>query len=83
MAGSRVADRVKTRRRLGSRVAKRKYHDRVPAPAVDPHRLLADAYIQLGREESASREVSEAERIQANGGSILGTPPDDHPEDHR
>ena len=82
MAGSRVADRVETRRRLGSRVAKRKYHDRVPAPAVDPHQLLADAYIQLGRRKP-SREGSEAERIQANGGSILGTPPDDHPEDHR
>ena len=49
--------------------------------AIDPHRLLADAYGQLGREESASREVSEAERIQANGGSRLGTPPEDHPED--
>jgi tetratricopeptide (TPR) repeat protein len=49
--------------------------------AIDPHRLLADAYTQLGREESAGRELSEAERIQANGGSRLGTPPDDHPED--
>ena len=62
-------------------MANRKYHDHIPAPAVDPHRLLADAYIQSGREESASREGSEAERIQANGGSTLGTPPDDHPED--
>jgi len=49
--------------------------------AIDPHRLLAEAYGQLGREESASRELSEAERIQANGGSRLGTPPEDHPED--
>lgn len=49
--------------------------------AIDPHRLLADAYTQLGREESASRELSEAERIQANGGSRLGTSPEDHPED--
>jgi len=49
--------------------------------AIDPHRLLADAYSQLGREESASHELSEAERIQAKGGSRLGTPPEDHPED--
>ena len=49
--------------------------------AIDPHRLLADAYSQLGREESASRELSEAERIQVNGGSRLGTPHEDHPED--
>ena len=49
--------------------------------AIDPHRLLADAYTQLGREEDASRELSEAERIQTNGGSRLGTPPEDHPED--
>jgi arylsulfatase A-like enzyme/Tfp pilus assembly protein PilF len=49
--------------------------------AIDPHRLLADAYTQLEREESASRELSEAERIQANGGSRLGTPPEDPPKD--
>ncbi len=49
--------------------------------AIDPHRLLADAYTELGREEDASRELSEAERIQTNGGSRLGTPPEDHPED--
>jgi tetratricopeptide (TPR) repeat protein len=41
--------------------------------AIDPHRFLADAYTQLGREENASRELSEAERIQAQGGSRLGT----------
>jgi arylsulfatase A-like enzyme/Tfp pilus assembly protein PilF len=41
--------------------------------AIDPHRLLADAYTQLGRVGDASRELSEAERIQANGGSRLGT----------
>jgi arylsulfatase A-like enzyme/Tfp pilus assembly protein PilF len=51
--------------------------------AIDPHRLLADAYRQLGREESASRELSEAERIQTNGGSRLGTPPEDNLEDDR
>jgi arylsulfatase A-like enzyme/predicted Zn-dependent protease len=48
--------------------------------AIDPHRLLAEAYSQLGQEESASRELSEAERIQANGGSRLGTPSEDHQE---
>ncbi len=51
--------------------------------AIDPHLLLADAYRQLGREESARRELSEAERVQANGGSRLGTPPQDHLEDER
>lgn len=51
--------------------------------AIDPHRLLADAYRQLGREESASRELSAAERIQTKGGSRLGTPSDDNPEDER
>jgi arylsulfatase A-like enzyme/Tfp pilus assembly protein PilF len=49
--------------------------------AIDPHRLLADAYGQLGREQSARRELSQAEHIQANGGSILGTPSADHPEE--
>ncbi len=42
--------------------------------AIDPHRVLADAYVQLGQEENANRELSEAERIQALGGSRLGTP---------
>ena len=49
--------------------------------AIDPHRLLADAYTQLGREENARRELSEAARIQANGGSRLGTQTEDRPED--
>ncbi len=48
--------------------------------AIDPHRLLADAYTQLGREANASRELSEAERIQAQGGSRLGTQVEDQPE---
>jgi choline-sulfatase len=48
--------------------------------AIDPHRLLADAYTQLGREENASRELSEAERIRARGGSRLGTQVEDDPE---
>ena len=49
--------------------------------AIDPHRLLADAYTQLGREENARRELSEAARIQANGGSRLGKQTEDRPED--
>jgi arylsulfatase A-like enzyme/Tfp pilus assembly protein PilF len=49
--------------------------------AIDPHRLLADAYAQLGREENASRELSEAQRIQAQGGSRLGTEVNDHLEE--
>src|SRR6267143_1208703 len=49
--------------------------------AIDPHRLLADAYTQLRREESASQELSEAERIQAQGGSRLGTQAEDHLEE--
>ena len=49
--------------------------------AIDPHRLLADAHSQLGREQSARRELSKAEHIQANGGLILGLPPADYPEE--
>jgi len=49
--------------------------------AIDPHRLLADAYAQLGQEEDASQELSAAERIQSQGGSRLGTQPEDHPEE--
>jgi Flp pilus assembly protein TadD len=45
--------------------------------AIDPHRLLADAYTQLGREENATRELSEAEHIRAKGGSRLGTQAED------
>jgi len=49
--------------------------------AIDPHRLLADAYTQLGLQENASQELSEAERIQVHGGSRLGTPQvEDQPE---
>jgi arylsulfatase A-like enzyme/Tfp pilus assembly protein PilF len=44
------------------------------ADAVDPHRILADAYAQLGEEVNSDREHAEAERIQAAGGSRLGTP---------
>jgi choline-sulfatase len=48
--------------------------------AIDPHRLLADAYTHLGHEENARKELAQAQRIQANGGSRLGTEPDDHPD---
>jgi len=48
--------------------------------AIDPHRLLAEAYTQLGREENARRELAEAQRIQASGGSRLGTQPEDSPD---
>jgi arylsulfatase A-like enzyme/Tfp pilus assembly protein PilF len=41
--------------------------------AIDPHRILADAYTQLGRQADADQEIMEAERIQAEGGSRLGT----------
>jgi hypothetical protein len=47
--------------------------DTLRPDAIDPHRILADAYAQLGEEESSSRERAEAERIQAAGGSRLGT----------
>jgi len=42
--------------------------------AIDPHRLLADAYTQLGEDEKAGAERTAAERIQSEGGSRLGTP---------
>lgn len=48
--------------------------------AIDPHRLMADAYTQLGRQEDANREISEAERIRANGGTRLGTQTENPPE---
>jgi choline-sulfatase len=44
--------------------------------AIDPHRFLSDAYTQLGQEENASRELSEAERVQSQGGTRLGTQPE-------
>jgi arylsulfatase A-like enzyme/Tfp pilus assembly protein PilF len=45
--------------------------------AIDPHRLLADAYAQLGQDEKAGAERSEAERVESQGGSRLGTPAED------
>jgi len=45
--------------------------------AIDPHRLLADAYAQLGQDGKAGAERSEAERVQSQGGSRLGTPAED------
>ena len=45
--------------------------------SIDAHGFLSDAYRELGQEENASRELSEAERIRAEGGSRLGTPTED------
>lgn len=45
--------------------------------AIDPHRLLADAYAQLGQDDKAGAERSEAEHVQSQGGSRLGTPAED------
>jgi arylsulfatase A-like enzyme/Tfp pilus assembly protein PilF len=42
--------------------------------AIDPHRILAEAYAQLGQDANANSEFSEAERIHALGGSRMGTP---------
>ena len=42
--------------------------------SIDVHRFLADAYSQLGQQENSRRELAEAERLQAQGGSRLGTP---------
>ena len=48
--------------------------------AIDPHRFMADAYAHLGKQANANQELSEAERIQTQGGSRLGTPVGDHSE---
>jgi tetratricopeptide (TPR) repeat protein len=44
--------------------------------SIDAHRLLADAYTQLGQEPKARREYAEAQRITSQGGSKLGTEPE-------
>lgn len=41
--------------------------------SIDAHRFLSDVYMQLGQETNAQREIKEAARIQAMGGSRLGT----------
>ncbi len=51
--------------------------------ATDPHQFMAEAYTQLGKQTSASRELSEAERIHARGGSRLGTQTEDRIEEKR
>lgn len=45
--------------------------------SIDAHGFLGDAYTQLGQQASAEREMAEAERIRAQGGSRLGTPTED------
>jgi len=42
--------------------------------SIDVHRFLADVYSQLGQQENSRRELAEAERLQSQGGSRLGTP---------
>jgi tetratricopeptide (TPR) repeat protein len=42
--------------------------------SIDVHRFLADAYSQAGQPENSRRELAEAERLQSQGGSRLGTP---------
>jgi arylsulfatase A-like enzyme/Tfp pilus assembly protein PilF len=48
--------------------------------AIDPHRILSDAYTQLGQSTKANRELTEAERIRAQGGSRLGTSTESSPD---
>jgi len=45
--------------------------------SIDAHGFLSNAYRELGQEANARRELSEAERIRAQGGSRLGTPTGD------
>jgi choline-sulfatase len=45
--------------------------------SIDVHRFLSDVYRELDQPENADRELAEAERIQSEGGSRLGTPTDD------
>ncbi len=42
--------------------------------SIDAHRFLSDAYAQLGQQENSRRELAEADRLQSQGGSRLGTP---------
>jgi predicted Zn-dependent protease len=48
--------------------------------SIDAHRFLSEAYGQLGKQANAKREFAEAERIQSQGGSRLGTPVEDSSE---
>jgi arylsulfatase A-like enzyme/Tfp pilus assembly protein PilF len=45
--------------------------------SIDAHRFLADVYAELGQQENSRRELTEADRLQSQGGSRLGTPTDD------
>jgi choline-sulfatase len=45
--------------------------------SIDVHRFLSDVYRNLGQQANAQRELAEAERIQSEGGSRLGTPTKD------
>jgi len=45
--------------------------------SIDAHGFLGNAYMELGEQESAQRELAEAERLRAQGASRLGTPSDE------
>jgi len=47
---------------------------RLRPDSIDVHRFLSDVYRDLGQQANAQRELAEAERIQSQGGSRLGTP---------
>jgi arylsulfatase A-like enzyme/Tfp pilus assembly protein PilF len=48
--------------------------NRLRADSIDVHRFLSDVYTQLGQSTNARRELAEAERLQLQGASRLGTP---------
>ena len=50
---------------------------RLRADSIDAHRFLSDVYTQLGQATNAGRELAEAERLQSQGASRLGTPAND------
>lgn len=50
---------------------------RLRPDSIDAHRFLSDVYRQLGQEANARHELTEAERIRAQGGSRLGTGTED------
>jgi arylsulfatase A-like enzyme/Tfp pilus assembly protein PilF len=47
--------------------------------SIDAHGFLGNAYMQLGQTATGRRELDEAERLQSEGGSRLGTPREDAP----
>jgi predicted Zn-dependent protease len=51
--------------------------NRLRADSIDVHRFLSDVYTQLGQSTNARRELAEAERLQLQGATRLGTPTED------